>query len=112
MDEISERLVREYVERHNAGVRTGDYQPLGELFASDAALQFEGINLGAFRGRDAIVEIFRTRGPDDELELTDLRTTPGAATAELRWKSAGGRAGTAHLEHDGARITRLRIVVA
>ena len=112
MDDGGERVVREYVERHNAGVRSGDYDALGQLFAPGAELRFEGIQLGPFRGREAIVEIFRTRGPSDELDLADLRTTPGIATAEFRWKRSGGRAGRAHLEHDGARITHLRIVVA
>jgi hypothetical protein len=46
------------------------------------------------------------------LELSDLRLTPSGAAADFRWKRAGGRAGAAHLEHDGQHITRLRIVVA
>ena len=112
MTEVGERIVRDYVERHNAGVRSGDYEPLGQIFAPDAELQFEGIELGPFRGRGAIVEIFRTRGPDDELELSELVTTANGATAEFRWRRSGNRAGTAHLEYEGAQITRLRIVVA
>ena len=112
MDDAGEHLVREYVRRHNIGVRSGAYDALAELFAPDAELQFDGIQLGPFRGRDAIVSIFRARGPDDELGLTELRTIPNRATAEFRWKRAGGRAGTAHVQHDGERITRLRIVVA
>src|SRR5688572_17465018 len=105
MDNAGEQIVRDYMERHNAGARSGEYDPLGQLFAPEAELHFQGINLGPFRGRAAIVEIFRARGPNDELELTDVQTTPGEATAEFRWKRAGGRAGTAHLRHDDELIT-------
>ena len=51
-------LLYEYVARHNLGVRHGDWEALGECFADDAVLEFEGIPIGPFAGRDAIVAAY------------------------------------------------------
>ena len=51
-------MLYEYVARHNLGVRHGDWEALGECFADDAVLEFEGIPIGPFAGRDAIVAAY------------------------------------------------------
>jgi RimJ/RimL family protein N-acetyltransferase len=62
----------EYVARHNQGVRTGDWEALGELLAEDAVLEFEGIDIGPFAGRDAIVAAYTERPPDDEVRVLSV----------------------------------------
>jgi hypothetical protein len=43
------------VARFNAGVRTGDGEPMLAGFADDAELVFEGVSAGPFAGRPAIL---------------------------------------------------------
>ena len=48
------KLMREHVARFNAAVESGDWAPMLEQFADDAVLEFRGIPVGPFSGRDAI----------------------------------------------------------
>ncbi len=65
-------LLYEYVARHNEGVRTGDWDPLGECFDERARLEFDGLPVGPFEGREAIVGAYRERPPDDEVRILDV----------------------------------------
>ena len=80
----------EYVARHNPECGTGDWEPLGECFAEDAVLEFEGIPLGPFAGRDALVAAYRERPPDDEVRVLSRRGATGWGRGPLL---VGGRAG-------------------
>src|SRR6185369_6945839 len=62
-------LLYEYVARHNQGVRTGDWEALGESLTDDARLEFDGLDVGPFAGRDAIVVAYTERPPDDEVRV-------------------------------------------
>jgi SnoaL-like domain len=64
-------LLAGHVERFNAGVRSGDFGPMVDGFSEDAELLFEGIPVGPFRAHEAIAAAYRTRPPDDEIELLD-----------------------------------------
>ena len=97
-------LLEREVDAFNDGVRTGDWSPLVALFADDSVLEFEGIPVGPFRGRDAIAEAYRSMPPDDEILLLD--GGPGYA-----WSKEPERpAGELHLEERDGRIVRLRVV--
>src|SRR5437868_4220627 len=61
----------EYVARFNEGVRTGDWSRLLELVTDDCELEFVGIPVGPFHGRDAIAAAYREQPPDDEIVLLD-----------------------------------------
>ncbi len=100
-------LLREYVERVNDGVRTGDWEPMLELLAPDAELEFVGIPVGPFAGRDAIGEAYRTRPPDDELCVLDERD----GSAVYAWSREPQRpAGELHVEERDGAITRIRVL--
>ena len=101
-------LLSDYVERFNAGVRSGDWSSMLELVAPDAALEFVGIPVGPFAGREAIRDAYRVQPPDDELVLLEPRGELGAVYA---WAKEPERpAGELHLEeHDGA-IVRIRVL--
>jgi hypothetical protein len=97
-------LLDEHVDRFNEGVRTGDWSRMVELLTDDARLEFEGIPVGPFHGREAIREAYTTQPPGDEIVLLD----GGPAYA---WSGAPTeRAGELHLEERDGRIAALRVV--
>jgi steroid Delta-isomerase len=61
----------DYVAHFNDGVRTGDWSRMLALLTDDATLEFVGIPVGPFYGRDAIGEAYRMQPPDDELVQLD-----------------------------------------
>jgi steroid Delta-isomerase len=101
-------LLSDYVERFNAGVRTGEWEPMLELVAPDAELEFVGIPVGPFAGRAAIGEAYRVQPPDDELVLLEPRGDLGATYA---WAKEPERpAGELHLEERDGAIVRIRVL--
>jgi steroid Delta-isomerase len=101
-------LLAEYVERFNAGVRTGDWAAMLELVAPDAELEFSGIPVGPIAGREAIGEAYRSQPPDDEIVLLDRL---GDESAVYAWAKEPGRpAGEMHLEERDGAITRIRVL--
>jgi RimJ/RimL family protein N-acetyltransferase len=78
-------LLYEYVARHNQGVRTGDWDALGECFAEAARLEFEGVPVGPFYGRDAIVAAYRAHPPDDDVRILSAEERPSGVEAAYAW---------------------------
>ena len=66
-------LLRAYVERHNEGVRAGEFFRLAGLLADYAAMRFHGVAAGPFVGAAAIVKGFAENPPDDELLILEQR---------------------------------------
>lgn len=64
-------LLEDHVFRFNAGVCTGDWAAMPELFADDAELEFVGIPVGPLAGRDAIAAAYAEQPPGDEIVLPD-----------------------------------------
>ena len=101
-------LLTDYVEHFNAGVRSGDWEPMLELVAPNAELEFVGIPVGPFAGREAIGEAYRVQPPDDELVLLETRDEHSAVYA---WAGEPSRpAGEMHLEERDGAITRIRVL--
>ena len=101
-------LLAEHVERFNRGVRSGDFSAMVELFADDAALEFEGMPVGPFHGREAIAAAYRERPPDDEIELLEASEDGDEVISRYAWTRDEGRsAGELRLTRDGDRIARL-----
>jgi steroid delta-isomerase len=95
-------LRHKHVEGFNEGVRTGDWSRMLELLHEDAELEFVGIPVGPFVGRQAIADAYVAQPPDDEIVLLD-----GEAYA---WSSEPAtRAGELHLEERDGRIARIRV---
>jgi steroid Delta-isomerase len=84
-------LLDEHVRRFNAGVRSGDFAPMVEAFAEDAELQFEGVPVGPFIGRDAIAAAYRDQPPDDEVEILGAEDRDGVVVARYAWLRDHGR---------------------
>ncbi|HEY8107342.1 MAG TPA: hypothetical protein VIC70_01450 [Gaiellaceae bacterium] len=101
-------LLDDYVEHLNAGVRSGDWEPMLELLAPDAELEFTGIPVGPFAGREAIGEAYRVQPPDDEIVLLDQL---GDLSAVCAWDRDSARpAGEMHLEERDGAIVRIRVL--
>jgi steroid Delta-isomerase len=99
-------LLADHVERFNAGVRSGDFGPMLELFADDAELRFEGVPVGPYLGREAIATAYRERPPDDEIELLETREEDAELVARFAW-ARDRSTGTMRLARGGDLILRL-----
>jgi hypothetical protein len=97
-------LIDGHVDRFNEGVRTGDWSRMVELLTDDASLEFEGIPVGPFHGREAIREAYTRQPPADEIVILD----GGPAYAWSR--EPAERAGELHLEERDGRIAAIRVV--
>jgi hypothetical protein len=101
-------LLDDYVEQFNVGVREGDWAPMLDLLAPDAELEFSGIPVGPFAGRDVIGEAYRAQPPDDGIVLLDRL---GELSAVYAWAKEPERpAGEMHLEERNGAITRIRVL--
>jgi steroid Delta-isomerase len=78
-------LLHEHVEHFNACVRSGDWDPMLENFGDDAEMEFRGIPVGPFVGKDAIAAAYREQPPDDELRILEERERDGRVEARYAW---------------------------
>jgi hypothetical protein len=102
-----------FLERHvrtfNAAVESGDFAPLVELFAPDARLEFVGVPVGPFDGREAIAAAYAAQPPTDTMTILDTAVEPdGTLVERFSWTSDGGApSGDMRLVVDGEQIRRL-----
>jgi hypothetical protein len=54
-------------------------------FDDGAEMEFRGIPVGPFHGRDAIAAAYRAQPPDDELRLLEDRERDGRTEARYAW---------------------------
>jgi steroid Delta-isomerase len=100
----------QYIEAHNAAVRSGDWEAFSRWFADDAEVRFEGVPVGPFRGRDEIRAAYESRPPDDEVEVRNVRNDGDRTVADYGWAAdAGVRAGELRVTWDGDLIHELVI---
>jgi RimJ/RimL family protein N-acetyltransferase len=98
----------EYIARHNQGVRDGDWGPLSECFADAAVLEFEGVAVGPFTGREAIAAAYEQRPPDDEVRILDAEEEGHTVVARYAWAADPNvAAGKLRLTREGDTIARL-----
>jgi cysteine desulfurase/selenocysteine lyase len=103
------KLFAEHVERFNNGARTGDFGPMVRYFSEDARLEFVGLPVGPFVGRDAIDAAYREQPPDDEIGVLSVEE-PDDATVVGRyaWRR-DGTTGTMRIAHRDGEITALTV---
>ncbi len=101
-------FLHEYIARLNLGVRTGDWSGLAGCFAEDAVLEFQGVPVGPFEGRDAIVAAYREQPPDDEVRILDVEERDGTIVARYAWAAEPDRqAGRLLLTRRGDAVEKL-----
>jgi hypothetical protein len=104
-------LLYEYVARHNQGVRTGDWEALGELLTDDARLEYQYIAVDPFSGRDAIVAAYVERPPDDEVRVLSAEDGD-RVVARYAWVVAPGEdAGGLELTLADGQVSRIVVGV-
>ena len=81
-------LLRRYVEEHTAVVREGSNKALAGVFDEDAEMRFEGIAVGPFMGRAAIVAAIHAEPPSDELSVGRILEDDERAIAPYVWKNS------------------------
>lgn len=78
-------LLHEHVEHFNVCVRSGDWDPMLANFGDDAEMEFRGIPVGPFVGKEAIAAAYREQPPDDELRILEERERDGRVEARYAW---------------------------
>jgi drug/metabolite transporter (DMT)-like permease len=78
-------LMDEHIERFNGGVRTGDWAPMIGGFSADAEMEFRGVPVGPFVGRDAIAAAYEQQPPDDQMRVLEHRQVDGRIEARYAW---------------------------
>ena len=110
---LPQELLLAYIEAHNAGFRSGDFEAVNELLHPTASMRFYGTEMGPFDSAEAILQAFREQPPDDELVVQSIRTI-GDKTAEATyaWESAHGKlAGRLRVVAHRGLISAIRIEV-
>jgi hypothetical protein len=98
-----------HVRAFNAGVRTGDWEPMLARFADDAELRFENGPARPFAGLDEIRRAYREQPPDDQIQLLGIQEEgDGRAVAAFAWTRGG--TGRLVLEHDQGAVTKLTVI--
>jgi len=101
-------LLERHVERFNAGVRSGDWEPMLELFDDTAELEFRGIPVGPFSGKDEIAAAYREQPPDDQLRVLEEREREDGVDARYAWLAEPDvAAGEMLITTDAGRMRRL-----
>jgi hypothetical protein len=101
-------LLHDYVMVHNECVRTGDWSPLAEWFTEDAVLAFEGVPVGPFAGRAAILAAYEARPPDDEVVIFGTEDNGDEVVARYGWsREPGKEAGTMVVTPRDGKIQKL-----
>jgi steroid delta-isomerase len=101
-------VLQEHVERFNAGVRSGDWEPMLESFGEAAEMEFRGIPVGPFVGKGAIAAAYREQPPDDEMRVLEEREAGGRVEARYAWLADPDvAAGELFLTVEGGSIRKL-----
>jgi steroid delta-isomerase len=106
--ERSRAFLAEYVASFNEGIRTGDRGAMLARFSPDAVLEFRGVPVGPFHGRESIAAAYADMPPDDEISIIDAVVTSDHITAVYAWhRDVGVAAGRMLLDTADGLITRL-----
>jgi steroid delta-isomerase len=101
-------LLHDHVDRFNAGVRSGDWDSMLAGFEDEAEMEFRGIPIGPFVGKEAIAAAYREQPPDDEMRVLEEREAGGRVEARYAWLAEPDvAAGEMFLTADGGAIRKL-----
>lgn len=106
---MSDRMV-EHVRLFNEGVRTADWTAFVATFTPDAVMQFEGVPVGPYVGREEIGAAYASRPPDDTMTLRSVTAEDEREMAEFAWDAGGG--GTLRIRWRGDEVAELTVVFA
>ena len=110
MSEDIVAVLRAHVRRFNEAVGSHDFSEMIQGFAAEAEMEFDGVPVGPFVGREAIARAYRDQPPDDEVRLLGAPRVHGEVVeSDYAWANDGRRAGRMILEAREGLIARLTI---
>ncbi len=68
--DTEEDIIQKYFVLHNEGVALRNFERLISLFAPDATLSFQGIDIGPFIGKDNIAAAYSIYPPANEIFIS------------------------------------------
>jgi hypothetical protein len=97
-----QRILDSHIAAVNAVAAGGDAEQLAAGLTPDCTMTFEGIPVGPFEGREAVVAAYRANPPDDQVVVLDSKLGEGRIEATYAWSADPGRpAGRVLLELEG-----------
>lgn len=103
-------MLTRHVAAINAGVEGEGFEALGAGLTEGCSMVFDGIAVGPFHGRDAIVEAYRTNPPDDRIIVLEATYPADRVEATYAWGVAPQRpAGRILLDLEGDLISSITI---
>lgn len=99
--------VDDHVVRFNRAVRTGDWAGFTDSLTEDARLVFDGVPVGPFDGRDAILRAYREQPPDDTITVRSVATAGDTDRVRFGWDAGGS--GTMLLRWRDDRVTLIHV---
>jgi steroid delta-isomerase len=82
-----------------------------EGFVDEAEMEFRGVPVGPFYGKEAIAEAYRVQPPDDELRVLEHRERDGRIEARYAWLAEPDvPAGELLLTAEGGLIRKLVVI--
>ena len=87
--------VESHLDAFNDAVRSSNWDAFAERFAMDARMEFVGVPVGPFEGRDAIAAAYRANPPQDT--MTALHTESDGAVDAVNFAWDAGGTGTMRL---------------
>jgi steroid Delta-isomerase len=106
----SSSVLARHIAALNAGVEGHDFEPMGDGLTEDCSMRFEGIPVGPYAGRAAIVAAYRTNPPDDRFVLLEQRVEPARVEATYAWSRKPHQpAGRILLDLEGELISAITV---
>lgn len=103
-------VLHTHVRRFNEAVQSHDFTQMIEGFAAQAEMEFEGVPVGPFVGREAIAEAYKLQPPDDEVRLLGAPRVQGEVVeSDYAWARDGRRAGRMILTARRSLIVHLTV---
>lgn len=113
MEEAQRALIERHITAFNEGVGTGDFGPMLDGFADDAELEFVGVPVGPFRGKDEISAAYARQPPTDRVRVLDAGDRDGSIVVAYAWSAEPERrAGEMIFSTRAGEISRLVVTFA
>jgi hypothetical protein len=110
MTTSAEQALADHVEALNSGVAGNGFDRLAAGLTDGCVMRFDGIPVGPFEGRQAVLEAYRTNPPDDGIVVLAAEYDERRAVATYAWAAKPQRpAGRMLLDLDGGLISALTI---
>jgi hypothetical protein len=110
MTTVAEQVLGRHLDALNSGVAGNGFDRLGANLTEDCTMRFEGVPVGPFEGRAAVVEAYRQSPPDDGIVVLEAQYDERRAVATYAWSATPDKpAGRLLVDLDGELISALTI---